>query len=78
MMGETKHVVYALDEDDKPGHFLAAVDIDELDDIMDKWWKAFRNGEKQKPKEYNGISHRPVSDFERWKAPEDTHEETNV
>jgi len=67
----TKHVVYTLDETDKPGHFLAVVDSDELDDTMAKWWKAFDSGEKAKPREYNGISHRPISDFESWAAPEE-------
>ncbi|ELY68901.1 hypothetical protein [Natrinema versiforme] len=60
------YVVYTLDEDLKPGHFLAVVDSDELEDAMGKWWKAFHTGEKEPPKNYNGISHRPVAQFDRW------------
>lgn len=68
----TKHVIYTLDEQHKPAHFLAiAEDRDELQAKMGKWWKAFETGEKQEPKEYNGISHRPIADFDRWRGPDE-------
>lgn len=68
----TKWVVYTMDEDCKPAHFLAVEDSAEAAGAaMDKWWKAFRNGEKAKPKNYNGISQRPVSQFDRWKHPDE-------
>jgi len=67
----SKHVVYTLDHKNKPGHFLAVVESDEVQDVIDKWWKAFYNGEKAEPREYNGISHRPVADFEGWVSPEE-------
>ena len=68
------YVVYTLDNDLKPAHFLEIVDShDDLGDAMDKWWKAFHTGEKAEPKNYNGISHRPVAKFDRWADGEDEH-----
>lgn len=62
-----KHVIYTMDEDCKPCHFLAVADSWEgAQDEMDRWWKAFAYGEKAKPENYNGISHRLVADFDRW------------
>jgi len=63
----TKYVVYTLDEDAKPGHFLEVCEgVGEVREAQNKWWKAFHNGEKETPKNYNGISMRPVADFDRW------------
>jgi len=65
----TKHIVYTLDEADKPSHFLAVVEREEIQETMNKWFMAFRDGEKLKPREYNGISHSHIADFEVWSSP---------
>jgi hypothetical protein len=64
----TPHVVYTLDGDVKPQHFLAVVEggFNDIQDEITRWWKAFESGEKAKPDEYNGIGHAPVADFDRW------------
>jgi hypothetical protein len=63
----TQQVVYTMDEDLKPAHFLAVVDNrEELEEKIKQWSRAFESGEKVKPDNYNGISHRIVADFDRW------------
>lgn len=65
---QVRHVVYAMDSNGHIAHILGvARGRDELDECMDKWWKAFDSGEKKQPRDYGGISHRPVADFESWK-----------
>jgi len=62
-----RHVIFTLDEDLKPGHILGvAQGFEEIGEVSKKWWKAFESGEKEKPKNYRGISNRPVADFDRW------------
>jgi hypothetical protein len=66
---EPTYVVYTLDEHSNPGHFLEVVEgTEELEAAEKKWWKAFRSGEKLEPKNYEGISHRPVARFDEWAA----------
>jgi len=68
MSDERKWVVYAMGS----MKFLAIADSrSEASDKADKWWKAFDSGEKAKPKEYQGISFKPVANFEQWAAPEE-------
>ena len=69
----SKHVVYMIDEDGEPlPKFLAVCDdADERDEEMERWWKAFHNGEKATPENYGGISHAPVAEFDDWRAPAD-------
>lgn len=63
----SRWVVYALDDDGKPTHFLGVCDdAEEATETMDKWWKAFRTGEKAEPRDYGGVSKRPVATFEEW------------
>jgi hypothetical protein len=68
MSDERQWVVYAMGS----MKFLAVCDSkSEAEEKGDKWWKAFDNGEKAKPKGYQGISWKPVADFEQWAAPEE-------
>ena len=68
MSDQRQWVVYAMGSMD----FLAIADTEsEASDIAGKWWKAFDSGEKAKPKEYQGISWKPVADFEQWATPEE-------
>lgn len=65
--GDRQYVVYTLDEDANAIHFLAVEDSsDAAQETMEKWWKAFRNGDKQKPRDYGGVSFSHVSKWERW------------
>jgi len=69
-----KYVVYIMDDEtSKPtSHFLSVEETSkEAENVMEKWWKAFENGEKAKPENYGGISMAPVSDFDQWKSPEE-------
>ncbi len=62
-----QYVVYTLDEDANATHFLAVEDnSDDAEETMNKWWKAFRSGEKQKPRDYGGVSFSHVAEWERW------------
>jgi len=65
--GDRQYVVYTLDEDARATHFLSVEDSsDAAQETMEKWWKAFDSGEKQKPREYGGVSFSHVADWERW------------
>lgn len=67
-LDETQWIVYMLDQNAKVMPYFLAVceSADEAKEEMEKWWKAFENGEKTKPEFYGGLSFGPVSDFERW------------
>lgn len=65
---QTKHVVFAEDTEGCPTHMLDVVEgTDELEESMNKWWKAFHTGEKAEPRDYDGIGHRPVARYDQWK-----------
>ena len=69
---ECQYVVYTMDGDGKPDHFLSVEeDAEDATEEMNRWWLAFRNGEKVTPNGYDGVSFRPVADFDRWKSPDD-------
>jgi len=70
----SEYIVYVMDDDTaKPtGQFLAVAEsVEEADELMEKWWKAFHNGEKAEPRNYGGVSHAPIAEFDEWKAPEE-------
>ena len=61
-----------MDEDGKPAHFLSVESsAEDASEEMNRWWLAFHNDEKVTPRNYDGVSFRPVADFDRWKSPDD-------
>ena len=65
-------VVYTISHLGCVGHFLGVAQKREVaEDIANDWWKAFDSGEKAKPKDYAGISWKPVADWDDWKPPEE-------
>ena len=66
--GDTRqYVVYTLDEDANPVHFLGVADsVDEAEMEMNRWWKAFYEERKTTPENYGGVSLQHVSNFEQW------------
>lgn len=64
---KTQHIVYVGTADQQVSHVLDVVEgHKERRKSMDKWWKAFKNGEKKPPEGYEAIHHMPVSDFVEW------------
>lgn len=65
-------VVYAFDSDCNPIPYFLAIEECHKDAYksMERWWKAFENGEKAQPSDYGGVSYSPVGSFEGWKDAE--------